>query len=257
MEPDSSAVVRLPTVQLAGLKLRLGLAEESEELFRALTAQAPVGVFVTATDGECVYANERTCSLTGLTGEQMLGFGWTAALHHADAERVTAEWRRASEAGEDFTLEYRFQHPDGTVVWVEGTASSVLDRRGALVGRVGILLDLTARRLSEERYRSMFENALDPVYVADPAGNFTSVNEAAQRLTGFSGAELLAMNFFDLVAPGDAPLVRRILARQLAGGGDEIIEVRVVTKSGDEVSVEVSSHLVLDDGQPVRLEGIA
>jgi two-component system NtrC family sensor kinase len=119
--------------------VQLGVTESSEGLVSALTDHAPVSVFVANTAGEAVYANDRLCDLTGLTVEQLLGFGLAAALHSDDAEPVTREWATsASGAGQDFSLECQFLRPDGSVVWVEGSASAVRDRRGRLLGWVGV-----------------------------------------------------------------------------------------------------------------------
>ena len=52
-------------------------------------------------------------------------------------------------------------------------------------------------RESEERYRGLFENSTDFVYTLDLEGNFTSVNKAAESLTGYTRAELTQMNFKD------------------------------------------------------------
>lgn len=131
--------------------VRLGLTESSEGLFRALTAHAPVGIFVTNAVGESVYVNERLCELTGLTLEQSLGYGWVAALHPDDADQVRSAWKVASAAGRDFAREYRFLRPDGSICWIEGSASAVCDAAGQLLGWVGVCVDLTDGKLSEER----------------------------------------------------------------------------------------------------------
>jgi len=54
---------------------------------------------------------------------------------------------------------------------------------------------------SEARYRELFENANDIVFSTDLAGNFTSVNPAGERLSGYALGEVLAMNFSAVVAP--------------------------------------------------------
>jgi PAS domain S-box-containing protein len=122
-----------------------GLVASSEELLRALTAATPVGVFVTDTAGDCVYANERLAVLTGVTEEQLLGSGWTAALHPDDVERVTDRW--FEETGADFALAFRFLRADGGVTWVEASASALRDDDGVVAGWVGMCVDQTARNV--------------------------------------------------------------------------------------------------------------
>src|SRR4026209_1262240 len=57
-----------------------------------------------------------------------------------------------------------------------------------------------ALRASEQMYRELVENASDLIYVIDLQGNFTSINRAAQRISGYSRAEALKMNIGQLVA---------------------------------------------------------
>jgi diguanylate cyclase (GGDEF)-like protein/PAS domain S-box-containing protein len=235
----------------------IGFNGSSEALIRALTTHAPLGVFIMNAAGECEYANDRLSELTGLTAAQALGSGWTAALHPEDAQRVTNAWAKAAATGRDFTLEYRFRRPDGSVAWVEGSASVVRDEGGALVGWVGVCVDLTARKLTEERYHELFDNARDAVFTADTGGSFTSVNRAANEITGFSRDELLAMNVFDLIAPEDVERARASLARSFAGDPDDSIELQLVAKEGHRVVVEVAGRVIEESGRPVGLEGIA
>src|SRR6266568_8124630 len=57
-----------------------------------------------------------------------------------------------------------------------------------------------ALRASEQMYRELVENASDVIYVIDLQGNFTSINRAAQRISGYTRAEALKMNIAHLVA---------------------------------------------------------
>ena len=61
---------------------------------------------------------------------------------------------------------------------------------------------------SEERYRELFENANDIVFTADLDGNFTSINRAGERLSGYDRSEVLSMNFTAVVAPEYAEVVQ-------------------------------------------------
>ena len=237
--------------------LSLSAGASSEALVEALTEHAPVSVFITDAEGACVYANARACALTGLTAPESLGFGWTTALHPDDAERVTAEWTRAAASGANFEMEYRFLHTDGGVAWCEATASAVRDRYGALVGWVGVCVDVTARKASEGRYQELFENAHDVIYSADVSGNFLAVNKAAVDLLGFTRDELLTMNFFERIAPEEAEGTQEALVRALDGEEAKPVELQLVAKDGHRVHVEVAGRLVEESGQPIRFEGIA
>ena len=112
-------------------------------------------------------------------------------------------------------------------------------------------------RQSEERYRELFENANDIVYTHDLAGNFTSLNKAAERITGYTREEALKMNFADVIAPEDLDKARKMVQRKVAENVATTYEIEVVTKSGARVALEVSTRLIYQNGAPVAVQGIA
>ncbi len=78
---------------------------------------------------------------------------YVAAVHPDDRDAVVARISRARETGERFTYTYRIVRPDGEVRWIEGAGMSVFDVNGDYTGMTGMCLDVTERRLAEERER--------------------------------------------------------------------------------------------------------
>jgi PAS domain S-box-containing protein len=142
---------------------------------------------------------------------------------------------------------------------------------GNVIGVLGIARDITEDkraaealrqseqryRISEDRYRELFEHANDIVFTIDLAGNFTSVNRAAEQLTGYMRDETPAMNFTRIVAPEYLGLVREMLARKIAGGEPTTYELEIITKGRQRVPLEVSTRLIYQDGKAVGVQGIA
>ncbi len=116
---------------------------------------------------------------------------------------------------------------------------------------------LDALRESEERYRELFENANDMVYTQDLSGRITSVNRATERLSGYSRAELLTLTIDQLVESSSRPVMRAMLDRKLSGEERTIYEVEMRAKDGRSVPLEVSARLILRDGIPAGVQGIA
>src|SRR5438105_6027403 len=111
---------------------------------------------------------------------------------------------------------------------------------------------------SEERYRELFENANDIIYTIDLAGNFTSLNQTGERLTGYSLAEALTMNIAQVVAPDHLENVRQNLARKLESNeASTVYETEIITKSGGRLPLELSSRLICRGGKPVGVQGTA
>lgn len=246
-----------PELQSGAELHRLGLAPGNRQLFDALIEHSPVGVFVADAQGACLYANARLCELTGLPLAEQLGYGWRRALHPDDVERVEAAWADAMRAGANLIQDQRFVRSDGTVAWIEMTARAVTDEAGRVIGWAGVCVDVTERSLSDRRYRELVENAHDAVYTADAAGNFISVNRAAEEISGYGREELLGMSLFDLLAPEEVERAQQLLARDLTGHSDESVEMQLVAKGGRRVFAEATYRVVAENGRPVRFEGIA
>jgi PAS domain S-box-containing protein len=109
----------------------------------------------------------------------------------------------------------------------------------------------------EQRYRDLCESAQDIIYTRDLAGNFTSANQAAERVLGYSRDELLKMNFMQLIVPEHIDRVRQLAERQLAGEFVGTNEVDVLAKNGSRITLDVSARPIYLAGKPVGFQGIA
>jgi PAS domain S-box-containing protein len=110
---------------------------------------------------------------------------------------------------------------------------------------------------SEERYRDMVENAHDIIYSHDLEGNYTSINKAGERITGYTREEALKLNLAQTVAPEYLEKAREMLARKLAGEDVTAYELEIVAKDGRRVAVEVNTRLVYQNKVAVGVQGIA
>ncbi len=114
-----------------------------------------------------------------------------------------------------------------------------------------------ALRESEESYRDLFDNAQDAIYVHDLNGKYISVNRAAERLAGYTRAEILGKNFADFMAPEQVARVRANLKDKLEGKGLTTYEVDLRVRDGHYVPVEVSTRLIYENGAAVGVQGMA
>jgi diguanylate cyclase (GGDEF)-like protein/PAS domain S-box-containing protein len=125
--------------------------------------------------------------------------------------------------------------------------------------------DITERKLaevsvkeSEERYRNLFENANDLIYVHDLKGNYLSINQTAERVIGYTRDEALKMNMQEIVAPGHYKRSIKMMKEKFAGGAKQTVyEIDCVTKDGKQITLEVNSSLINQNGDPIAVQGIA
>jgi PAS domain S-box-containing protein len=122
-----------------------------ERRYQTLAEISPVGIFRTDAQGQTTYVNPRWCQITGLSAKDALGKGWLRAVHPQDREQVAQGWQEAVQGPHSSTADYRFVHPDGTVVWVMGQAVPEKDDAGRVVGYVGTITDVTEKKQLESR----------------------------------------------------------------------------------------------------------
>ncbi len=115
---------------------------------------------------------------------------------------------------------------------------------------------LRALQASEQRYREMVENANDVIYTRDLHGRFTSMNRRGLELSGYSLDQILQMNVLDLVAPEQRQHILQLMSSPNADTGGAY-EVELIRADGESLWAEVSTRLILQEGEPVGVQGIA
>ena len=110
---------------------------------------------------------------------------------------------------------------------------------------------------SEDDYRDLFENASDIVYTHDLNGVLTSINKAAERITGYTREETLGTSVFQWLDAESRGVASEMIQQQLGGALQITYEVTLIAKDGRPVALEVGTRLVFRDGVPVGVQGIA
>jgi two-component system sensor histidine kinase/response regulator len=127
--------------------------KESEELFRTLSAAAPVGIFMDDGHGNCLYVNERWTEMTGMSAAEAMGKGWLAVTHPDDRERVMKEWLASTAARKLFNCGYRYIANTGKVVRVDVIARAISATGDGSRGYIGVVQDVTEKYDAAERLR--------------------------------------------------------------------------------------------------------
>ncbi|MCC6861725.1 MAG: PAS domain S-box protein [Bryobacterales bacterium] len=150
----------------AAAQAALQALAESEERFRSLSTCSPVGKLMADVEGRCTYTNPRCQSICGFGEQEALGDGWTCFIHPADREAVVESWRQLVRTGGEFSRQFRFQRPDGSVRWVHMRSAPMLSSRGEPMGHAATFEDITESRLAEEELRRYNEDLQRFAYVA-------------------------------------------------------------------------------------------
>jgi PAS domain S-box-containing protein len=225
----------------------------------------PCPVRLAGLDGQCKYVNRAWLELTGRTLEEELGNGWSQGIHPDDLERYLSSYRTALQNRTNFEMEYRLRGADGRYRWLNECGRTFFDHEENVAGYIGAGFDITNRKQmqaenlseSEARYRELFENSREAIYVHDLTGRYISMNRAAEKLSGYSRGEVLGKHFSNFVGPRHLRYARENLCRKLDIEGETTYEIDIITKDRRRVPVEVNSRLIFEHGVPVGVQGTA
>src|SRR3989304_120326 len=113
-------------------------------------------------------------------------------------------------------------------------------------------------RISDERYREMFENAHDAIWLQDMQGRITIANSACGEITGYAPEELVGMRARDMLADESLNKARQVRKRLLAGETiSEPYEQEVIKKDGTPALLWLTPSLIPNRGRPTGFQLIA
>jgi PAS domain S-box-containing protein len=176
-------------------------------------------------------------------------------LHPEDRERVLQTIAEAVAGGPRYDVEYRIVWPNGEVHFIHSQGDVILDEAGQPRRMFGTVHDITERKRSEEalrqaeqKYRDMFENAIEGMFQTTPEGKYVSVNPALARIHGFDSAEELMTTVTDIgqmvyVDPERRNEFRRLIEAQ---GYVELFEYQIYRKNRSKIWICENARAVRD-----------
>jgi len=203
-------------------------------------------------------------SVAALGSELRTGVPFAALVPEAGAERLRTHFAQALR-GETAYGEWEYVAPEGGVAWLDLIYSPVFDQHGGVRGVLLSATDVTARRAaewalreSEERFRSVYEDATVGLYRTTPDGRILLANPALVRMLRYASFEDLAMRDLehgDAYEPGYA---RSEFRRQIDSSGEvRGLESEWRRKDGTTLMVRESARAVRDaSGVPLYYDGV-
>lgn len=237
--------------------------QDIKERYKALYDRSFYIVYVHDFEGKFIDANKAALDLLGYTKEEIPSISFSSLL---DEDQLPTAVKALSDilkyGYQKKPTAYKLRTKSGDYIWVE-TEASIIYREGQPYAIQGIARDITesvrantALKESQERYRTLAENATDGIYIIGADG-FEYVNPAFEKIFGYNSKKVCheEFNFLDLIHPDDRELVlKREKARRK---GEELppeYSFRILTKNKKTKHVEVST--VPLPGEKLRVLGI-
>ncbi len=230
-------------------KMHEGLFETSSELIAQIDK-----------NGYFLAANSAMCKSIGISREKLVGKSLFDALPEDVAKNRLEIGKEVIEEREIRTFEdkrgNKIFHNIFSPVEITGEEDTFQVFARDITERKKIEEDL---KRSEERFKQLFEANPDPVYLVDNDGIFQQVNPSLCELTGYDRNEIIGSKFdeVEFLKGESREKVLQNFRKRREGKEVGPYNIKVSTKSGDTLYVEVNANLLKEDGEIVGILGIA
>jgi len=165
---------------------------------------------------------------------------WLEAIHPDDRASMREKYKNGMSAG-TFEYEYRIVRPDGSIRWIKSRGFPVRDQSAKVVRIAGTATDITDGKLttlelreSERRFSDLLGNVELVSIMLDHDARITYCNEYLLRMTGWTHAEVIGRDWFELFIPPESGEMKAAFADLLANSPDVWHhENEIVSRSGD------------------------
>ena len=268
---DGSEVIHLASsgiIELAGEPHRLSIGKditdrkkaeealmESDTQNRLILDSLPIAFYRAhpADQYGGTWVSEQIDQIVGFSPEEMLGLDfWSARLHPEDRQMALRAFDGLEET-KTLEIEYRWQRSDGEYIWLQDSAVLVSDDEGNPQEIIGTWIDVSDRKKSEQviqesetRYRTLFENANDAIFILRE-DKIITCNNSAETMFGFTKKEMVGKHSGEispLIQPDgkESTFKAEALSQKAREGIPQLFEWVHQRKDGSEFPTEVNLH---------------
>jgi PAS domain S-box-containing protein len=245
-------------------KIELKL-EESEAKFRDLFDNADDPMYTHDLKGNFLTVNKIGIKLLGGTEEEIIGSNISKWLT-PDSYRIFEDRVRKIYLNQPLepTVVIEVINKNGEHKFGEARTRLIKDGN-RIIAVHGIVRDITEKiklekdlKESEEKYRDLFENAQDAMYVLDIKANILKMNRIGLQILGCSSEEVIGTNISKWITPDSQKIINERRKKRLYGEKiDQTDILEVVCKNGEHRWVEIRTREIKDGDRTIEIHGIA
>jgi PAS domain S-box-containing protein len=232
---------------------------DSEEKYRSLVENSKDSIVIIDLNGNVLFHNKATEELTGYTTGHEVPSNVREITPLRYWPKSLAMLLKARQGKPTPYFESVIRRKDGKLVAVESGGQAIF-KNGRITGIQIITRDISERkrsnkalRQSKERFRNLFENALDVILATDLQGNVTSINKAIERF-GWKADDIVGRSMFEFMSEETWPSLLRGLDQIIEGKPLEG-EMELLTPTGRRTA-EFRSSAIVQDGKTVGIQVI-
>jgi PAS domain S-box-containing protein len=260
MKGSRGAIRDVTETRMAALELK-----KSEEKYRLLVESSTDAIFVVDTDFRFISVNQEAARSFKKSPEEMIGLCLDQVFPPEIANRQMDSIGRVIKTAQPFLNIENVSVTAEGVRWYNTNLIPLNDEKGRVTRVMGVARDVTGVRemsvelkKSEEKYRTLVESSIDPIFVIDRDCRFVSLNRKAASDMGTDESEIAGKSMFEIfpapIAKSQAENVRKVIE---SGKPLISIEEQSRTVEGDKWYNTNLIPLKDDKGEVTRVMGVA
>jgi len=168
------------------------------------------GIVITDPKGSIIMANEAIIKMLGYSQDELIGKHVVELFQGEKYEKRNKKLiTKLYKDGFVIGFEHTWARKDGRLVDIEFNAAMLFDKEGNITGTVTNIRDITERKKAEKEIgnardflENIFRTSADGIIITDHEGSIIMVNEAVEKMLGYSHDELIGKHIVELVARG-------------------------------------------------------
>jgi PAS domain S-box-containing protein len=214
--------------------------------------------------GKIIDVNKRSLDIFGLKPNEMVGkkISEIGLFGEKELSNKLRIFKNLLISKTPELIEIDVKHKSGRTISIEANLNRI-KRNGKTEGIIGIIRDVSKRKLIEEqlkeskdRYYDLFENSNDLIQAVKPDGSILYVNHSWKKQLGYKDGDLKKLTIFDIIHPDSKDHCMKIFKKVMSGENFDNIEASFITKEGKKIDVEGSVNCRFENNKPVSTRGI-
>jgi len=238
--------LEMQNAELRRVQLEL---QEARDKYLNLYDFAPTGYFTLDHNSLIVDVNLAGGELLGSEKHRLIGAQFTSSISPDSQDAFYFHYREVLKTGIKGNCELKMLKADGAPFHAQLISRAVPEKEGNVNQCRTAVIDVTERKMAEEKQQAIIKTALDGFWICNLEGKFLEVNESYCKMTGYTREELLEMSIQDVEAVESPEETARRIKRIVAQGSDRF-ETQHKRKDGKITDIEISvNYFNIVEGQ--------
>ena len=224
---------------------------DGDRKFRFLAESMPQIVWISGSDGQVGYLNERWFEYTG--DDNSPPWDLLSVVHPDDHSRYLGRWQQAFHSGSNFQGEFRYRRHDHSYRWHLVHGLPIRDQSGRVIQWFGTATDIhDQRQAGEQRYRSLVEATAAIVWNTPSSGNFETEQPGWSTFTGQTYEQLKGRGWLDAIHIDDRRNTSRVWSDAVERRAVYQVQHRIRRHDGIHRHMSARAVPIVDDDGSIR-----